>query len=86
MEKKKKEYKKKVVSHEQQQMLMRIGTKVRELRKKNTNFSILSFSTIHDINHQTYYRLETGENFTMNTLLTVLKIHGISLKEFTDSL
>jgi len=83
---KKKEYKKKVVSDEHQQMLLRIGAKVRELRKKNGNLSILNFSNHHDINHQTYYRLETGENFTMHTLLQVLQIHNVTLKEFVESI
>lgn len=86
MAKSKKEYKKKVITPEQQIMLKKIGKKVKELRKKNSDLSILNFSNLHGLNHQTYYRLESGENFTMNTLLQVLKIHEKSLQEFIESL
>ena len=59
-----------------------IGNKVKDLRRGiESNYEIFAFK--NSINRTSLYRLENGEdNFTMNTLLKVLRALKITPEEF----
>ena len=62
-------------------ILKEIGARVRTHRKSiSKNYE--DFADDHDFNKVTISRLENGENFTMNTLIQVLRVLDISLEEF----
>ena len=63
-----------------------IGKKIKELRIKAGYTSYERFAIAHDIESKQYWRLESGKNFTMKTLLGIVDIHGMSLKEFFEDL
>lgn len=59
-----------------------IGKKLRKMRKDAGYTSYVTFSKENDIPEAPYWRLETGTNFTIETLLKVLDVHGVNLEEF----
>jgi transcriptional regulator with XRE-family HTH domain len=62
-----------------------IGAKLAELRKKKGYTSHESFAYDHDIPRMHYWRIENGKtNLTIRSLLKILAIHNMSLKEFFD--
>ncbi len=77
-----KKYHKIQITPDQQEILNKIGDKVKQLRKKNSDLNYIKFAEQNNLNHQTYYRLEVGENFTISTFLRVLEIHNVSIKNF----
>jgi transcriptional regulator with XRE-family HTH domain len=63
------------------QLLLIIGSKVRKLRKmQNKNYE--AFAKEHNFNKVTLQRIESGQNFTMTSLIELLNILGVSLEEF----
>jgi len=62
-------------------ILKRIGAKVRELRKKQEK-NYEEFARLNKINKVTLQRLESGQNFTMKSLVEILGILRVSLEEF----
>jgi transcriptional regulator with XRE-family HTH domain len=66
-------------------ILIKIGERLRELRKAKGYSSYENFAFDHDIPRMQYWRLEKGKtNVTIRTLEKVLKIYNISFKEFFD--
>lgn len=63
-----------------------IGEKLVELRVKAGYTSAENFAFNNDINRVQYWRMESGNNFTMASLLRVLNIHKITLEEFFKGL
>ena len=63
------------------EILSRIGLKVRELRRKQEK-NYEEFAHKHSINKVTLQRLETGQNFTMKSLVEILAILDVSLGKF----
>ena len=63
------------------EILLRIGLRVRELRKKQEK-NYEAFARFNNLNKVTLQRLETGQNFTMKSLIVTLDSLGISLKDF----
>ncbi len=63
-----------------------IAERIRELRLKKGYNSYENFAWDHDFNRVQYFRLEQGENFTMKTLLKLVDVHKITLKEFFKSI
>lgn len=61
-----------------------VGQKLKTLRKEKGYSSYENFAWDNEINRVQYHRLEKGENFTMKSLIKILDIHKISLKEFFD--
>jgi hypothetical protein len=59
-----------------------IANKVKTLRTKAGYTSYETFSFENNLNRVSYWRLEKGINFTINSLLKVLDIHKTSLSEF----
>ncbi|MEX0362233.1 MAG: helix-turn-helix domain-containing protein [Allomuricauda sp.] len=63
-----------------------IATKVKELRIKNGYTSYETFAIENGLPRKNYWRIEKGENFTINTLIRILKIHDVSLEDFFKGL
>ena len=64
-------------------LLIKIGERLRELRKAKGYSSYETFAFDHDIPRMQYWRLEKGKtNVTIKSLERLLKIHKISFKEF----
>lgn len=64
-----------------QRLRKSISDKIKSLRvEKGLSQRVLANKI--DIEQKQYWRLEAGENFTIDTLLTVLGEFEISLKEF----
>ncbi len=63
-----------------------IADKLKELRVAKGYTSYETFAFENDINRVQYWRMEKGNNFTMNSLLKILDIHKISLEEFFNGL
>ncbi len=63
-----------------------ISKKLKELRIKANYTSAESFAYDHDLNRVQYWRVESGTNVTLKTLLKILDIHKISLGEFFEDL
>ena len=72
-----------VLEIEKNPILIKIGEKVRKLRKQNpdyANYEVFAFT--HRINKVTLQRIERGENYNMESLLKVLNALDIGLSEF----
>ncbi len=61
-------------------VLVKIGLRVRELRKKHEK-NYEEFARKHKINKVTLQRLESGRNFTMKSLVEILLILEVPLEE-----
>jgi len=71
----------KPTSEEIDVILKEIGAKVRTSRKSAfKNYE--SFAKAYEFNKVTISRLENGENFTMTSLVQVLRVLNISLEDF----
>jgi hypothetical protein len=62
--------------------ILAVSSKLRELRVKKGYKAYIKFAEDHDLGRMQYWRMETGTNFTMKSLLEILDIHNISLKDF----
>jgi transcriptional regulator with XRE-family HTH domain len=63
--------------------LVKIGTKVRQLRKSHPeflNYEVFAFT--HKINKGTIQRIERGDSFNMDSLLKVLDALDVKLATF----
>jgi Helix-turn-helix. len=66
-------------------ILIKIGERLRMLRKRKGYTSYESFAFDHDIPRMQYWRLEKGKtNITVKSLEKILKIHEVSFKDFFD--
>jgi transcriptional regulator with XRE-family HTH domain len=67
----------------EKEILERIGKKLRKLRLKKGYKSHEIFAYDHEISRVHYWRMEKGEtNITIKSLLRVLAIHKLSIKDF----
>lgn len=64
--------------------IIKIAEKIKRLRKEKGFTSYESFAFEHEINRVQYFRIEKGQNITLKTLIKVLQIHNLTLKEFFD--
>jgi transcriptional regulator with XRE-family HTH domain len=62
--------------------LLLISKKLKELRIEEGYTSYEKFAVENDIDRKQYWRIEKGANLTLQSLMKVLKIHKISLKDF----
>lgn len=62
--------------------LKRIAEKLRELRKSKGYRSAEIFAYDNNLSRVSYWRIESGFNITLKTLLKLLDIHKISLSDF----
>ena len=61
-----------------------IGAHIRSLRLRKGYSSAEIFAYEHNLNRVSYWRMEKGSNITLKSLIRILDIHGISLKEFFE--
>lgn len=66
--------------------ILEIAEKIKLLRKEKGFTSYETFAFEYEINRVQYWRIETGRNITLKTLLKVLSIHKISLEAFFKDL
>ncbi len=59
-----------------------IAKRIKELRMQSGYSSYETFANDNDLPRKNYWRIEKGENFTINTLLKIINIHGITLEDF----
>lgn len=63
--------------------LKAIGTRLKQIRIERGYKSYEAFALDHGLGRMQYWKMEKGEtNLTMRTLLKVLEIHQMSLKDF----
>jgi hypothetical protein len=60
----------------------KIALKLKNLRKLKGFSSYEDFAIEKDLDRKQYWRIENGSNITLKTLLKLLEIHKISLKDF----
>ncbi len=73
--------KKKQVAPEDARM-RQIAEKLRQLRIDKGYTSYESFAFDNNLPTIQYWRLETGANFTIKSLLRILNIHKLTMEEF----
>ena len=62
--------------------IIEIAHKLRQLRKIKGWSSYETFAFDNNIDRKQYWRIENGANLTIATLLKILDIHKLTLKEF----
>jgi len=66
-------------------ILIKIGARLRKLRKERGYSSYETFAFDHDLPRMHYWRIEKGKaNVTIKTLERILKIHEMSFHDFFD--
>ena len=71
----------------EKKVLEKIGAKFKELRIKQGYTSYETFAFDKEINRMQYWRIEKGlANMSMATLLRLLEVHKMSLKDFFNEL
>lgn len=75
-------YMMKELSEDERNALQVIGKRLRELRIEKGYSSYDLFTWEHKLPRATYAQMERGNNFTLATLMRVLKVHGLTLEEF----
>lgn len=63
-----------------------ISNKLKELRVSKGYTSYETFAFENELNRVQYWRIESGQNITLKTLIKVLQIHEKSLEEFFKDL
>ena len=70
----------------EEEIIKKIGERIKQIRKDAGYKNYENFAFENDINRVQYGRMESGKNFTMKSLLRILAIHKMSLKEFFNRL
>lgn len=66
--------------------ILQVAERIKALRIEKGFTSYETFAFTHDINRVQYYRIEKGQNITLKTLIKVLSIHNLTLKDFFKGL
>lgn len=66
--------------------ILLISQKIKQLRLDADYSSAENFAFDNNLNRVQYWRVESGANITIKTLLKILDIHNISLSEFFSSI
>ena len=74
------------LSAKNEKRLLKVGDRLRELRKSAGFKSYENFAFEHELNRVQYGRMERGANITLASLLRVLDVHKMSLEEFFKGL
>lgn len=73
---------KKVLTKSTQKQLQNLGKRLKELRKKKGYDNYEVFSYEHRIGRSQYGKYEQGADMQVSTLLRLIEIHGLSVKDF----
>ena len=65
--------------------LKKIGQKIKQLRKAAGFTSYEKFALHHNMGRKQYWRIENGENITLQTLFEVLDLLDVSVVDFFSS-
>ena len=65
-----------------EQSIKQIGNRLKELRLQSGYTSYETFALDNDLDRKQYWRMENGFNITVKSLIKILQIHQVSLKEF----
>ncbi len=63
-----------------------IADRIKQLRLEAGYSSYEKFAIEFGIEGKQYWRLESGKNFMITSLLRIIEIHGITLEEFSKDL
>lgn len=64
-------------------ILLNIGNKLTQLRKKNGYKSYETFALENNLSRMQYWRIEKGKtNLTIKSLVRILDIHKVPIEEF----
>lgn len=74
------------LSSKQEKRLIKIGERLREMRKGAGYKSYENFAFDNELNRVQYGRMEKGANMTVASLMRVLDVHKVSLEEFFKGL
>ncbi len=66
--------------------ISQISEKLKEIRLSKGYSSYETFAFENELNRVQYWRIESGKNITLKTLIKILEIHKISLEEFFKDL
>lgn len=64
--------------------ISKVAEHIKKLRIDAGYTSYATFANDNGIEPKQYWRLESGYDFRLSTLLRILKIHDMTLKEFLD--
>ena len=73
-------------NEETDKRILEVSQKIKDLRVKRGYTSAENFAYDNELNRVQYWRVESGANVTLKTLLKILDIHKISLEEFSKGL
>jgi len=73
---------KRVISEDEKLILMKIGDRLKQLRKAAGYTSYEYFAYENNISRPQYGKYEAGANIQLNTLIRILKHLNISLEDF----
>ncbi|HPH87473.1 MAG: helix-turn-helix transcriptional regulator [Chitinophagales bacterium] len=59
-----------------------IASKLKQMRIDAGFTSYENFANAKDLDRKQYWRIENGANITISTLIKLLEIHEVTLKEF----
>jgi transcriptional regulator with XRE-family HTH domain len=72
--------------NKEKEVCREIGARLKNLRIKNGYSSYENFAVENDLSRMQYWRIEKGlTNLTIRSLVTLLNIHKISIKDFFNS-
>lgn len=74
------------LTNKQEKRLIKIGERLRELRKAAGYKSYENFAFDNELNRVQYGRMEKGANMTIASLIRVLEVHKMTLEEFFSGL
>ena len=66
--------------------LLKIAQKIKQMRLDKGYTSYETFAWENEINRVQYWRIEKGSNITLNSLMKVLDIHKMTLKDFFEDI
>jgi transcriptional regulator with XRE-family HTH domain len=71
-----------VKKDEQDPQLLKLGKRLRQLRIKKGFSNYEYFAYEHGLGRAQYGKYETGGNIRFDTLVKLVRIHGLTIKEF----
>jgi transcriptional regulator with XRE-family HTH domain len=64
------------------EVLKKIGERLKQLRIEKGYSSYEQFAWDNELNRVQYWRMESGANVTIKSILKVIEIHNLTLEEF----
>lgn len=73
-------------TEEEQRRITQVAAKIKMLRIRKGYTSYEAFAWDHDLSRMQYWRMEKGTNFSFTSLLKILDVHKIKLKDFFNDI